>query len=42
MKEPDYVSTGPPIIPDGGIYPVRLEEQALSGSLLDAPQPVPG
>jgi hypothetical protein len=42
MKEPDHVSIGPPIIPDSGISPVRLEEQALSRSLPDPSQPVPG
>jgi len=42
VKEPDHVSTPPPLIPDVGNCPVRLEEQALSDRLPDPPQPVPG
>jgi len=42
IKEPDHVSTPPPLIPDVGNCPVRLEEQALSDRLPDPPQPVPG
>jgi len=41
IKEPDHGSTPPPLIPDVGNYPVRLEKQVLSDRLPSPSWPEP-